>query len=177
MKESHLLHTADFISQVVTKSLQKATNKLQLFDNFYILIEQSDDGGRALLGRDQKITFFMITPLKGWECIESIYSENFELFFGSVCYIRFFSIWEVIAALLSHQANNIRKTLIDQIAHMMELIDGAEAELVKSALRLITRLDYESRLGFRYFRTLRFGNNLVFSYKCVLLEFSSFPKI
>ena len=30
---------------------------------------------------------------------------------------------------------------------MMELIDGAEAELVKSALRLITRLDYESRLG------------------------------
>ena len=59
---------------------------MSLFDNFYVLIEDSDDAGRALL------------------------------------------------------AKNVRKTLIENIAQLLVLIDGAQPGLIKSALKLITRL-------------------------------------
>jgi len=88
LKESHLLHPTSFIEQFVTASISKASNKLALCENLYILIEESkDDAGQALL------------------------------------------------------SSNIRATLIDHIAHLMELIDGAEPELIKAGLRLITRLN------------------------------------
>ena len=60
----------------MTKSLCRASNKLSLFDNFYVLIEDSDDAGRAFLAR------------------------------------------------------NVRKTLIQNIAQLLELIDGAQPGLI-----------------------------------------------